>query len=247
MKFYLTFTILLLFSNQIFGQITNNKYDYFLRKIQIAGNSDSKIIINKNNGDTTFQAYYNSRDVVNNTQQEFTKTYKGTPFFKNGWYKGKISTESGKEMEFLMAFNMQKNELYIVEDEKKDAIAIKPESFTILGHHFSKFGNAYYEIIHISKNTLLKEYACVLHSSNTEKTGYDSSGEYEGEFVKSSKFFILKDESVVKLPRGKNFFNLFGDKKLLIEQFIKNNKINLKTENGLVSTFKYYDSLENPQ
>jgi hypothetical protein len=86
-----------------------------------------------------------------------------------------------------------------------------------------------------------------LHSSNTEKTGYDSSGEYEGEFVKSSKFFILKDESVVKLPRGKNFFNLFGDKKLLIEQFIKNNKINLKTENGLVSTFKYYDSLENPQ
>ena len=247
MKFSLTFTILLLFSNQIFGQITNNKYDYFFRKIQIAGSSDSKIGVNKNNGDTTFQAYYNSRDVVNNTEQEFTKTYKGTPFFMNGWYKGKISTESGKDMEFLMAFNMQKNELYIVEDIKNDAITLKPAAFTIMGHHFSKFENAYYEIIHISKNTLLKEYACVLHSSNTEKTGYDSSGEYEGEFVKSSKFFILKDESVVKLPRGKNFFNLFRDKKLLVEQYSKANNINLKTENGLVSTFKYYDSLENPQ
>ena len=247
MKFSLTITILLLFFDQIFGQITNNKYDYFLRKIQIAGSSDSKIVVNKNNGDTTFQAYYNSRDVVNNTHQEFTKTYKGTPFFKNGWYKGKISTESGKEMEFFLAFNIQKNELYIVEDVKKDAIAIKPESFTILGHHFSKFENAYYEIIHISKNTLLKEYACVLHSSNTEKTGYDSSGEYEGEFVKSSKFFILKDESVVKLPRGKSFFNLFGDKKNLVEQYARANNINLKTENGLVSAFKYFDTLENPQ
>lgn len=247
MKLSLTFILLFLFSDQIFGQITNNKYDYFLRKMQIAGSSDSRIVVNKNNGDTTFQAYYNSRDVVNNTQQEFTKTYKGTPFFKNGWYKGKISTESGKDMEFLMAFNMQKNELYIVEDVKKDAITIKPEAFTILGHHFSKFENAYYEIIHISKNTLLKEYSCVLHSSNTEKTGYEASGEYEGEFVKSSKFFIMKEESVIQLPRGKNFLNLFGDKKPLVEQYVKANNINLKTENGLVSTFKYYDSLENPQ
>lgn len=247
MKLSLTFVLLFLFSSKIFGQITNNKYDYFLRKMQIAGSSDSRIVINKNNGDTTFQAYYNSRDVVNNTQQEFTKIYKGTPFFKNGWYKGKMSTESGKDMEFLMAFNMQKNELYIVEDINKDAITIKPEAFTIMGHHFSKFENAYYEIIHISKNSLLKEYSCVLHSNNTEKTGYESSGEYEGEFVKSSKFFILKDESVVQLPRGKNLLNLFGDKKPLVEQYVKTNNINLKTENGLVSTFKYYDSLENPQ
>lgn len=247
MKISLTFTLLFLFSEQIFGQITNNKYDYFLRKMQIAGSSDSKIVVNKKNGDTTFQAYYNSRDVVNNTQQEFTKTYKGTPFFKNGWYKGKISTESGKDMQFLMAFNVQKNELYIVEDINKDAIAIKPEAFTIMGHHFSKFENAYYEVVHISKNTLLKEHSCILHSSNTEKTGYEASGEYEGEFVKSSKFFILKDESVVQLPRGKSILNLFGDKKPLVEQYVKANGINLKTENGLVSTFKYYDSLENPQ
>lgn len=247
MKLSLTFVLLFLFSEQIFGQITNNKYDYFLRKMQVAGSSDSKIVVNKNTGDTTFQAYYSSRDVVNNTQQEFTKTYKGTPFFKNGWYKGKISTESGKDMQFLMAFNVQKNELYIVEDINKDAIAIKPEAFTIMGHHFSKFENAYYEVVHISKNTLLKEYSCVLHSSNTEKTGYEASGEYEGEFVKSSKFFILKDESVIQLPRGKNILNLFGDKKPLVEQYVKANNINLKIENGLVSVFKYYDSLENPQ
>jgi hypothetical protein len=242
--------VMLLIANLTFGQITNNKYDYFLRKMQIAGSSDSKIVVNKNNGDTTFQAFYNSRDVVNNTNQDFVKTYKGTPFFKNGWYKGKISTESGKDMEFLMAFNLQKNELYIVENINKDAITIKPESFTIVGHHFSKFENAYYEVVHISKNTLLKEYSCVLQSNSGEKTGYEASGgvgEYEGEFIKSNKYFILKDEAVVQLPKGKHFFNLFGEKKPLVEKFVKENKTNLKSENGLVSTFKYYDSLENPQ
>lgn len=251
MKTYLALFSCLIFSSEIFGQITNNKYDYFLRKLQVADNSDSRIVVNKSNGDTTFQAYYNSRDVVNNTHQDFTKTYKGTPFFKNGWYKGTINTDAGKSMEFLMAFNVQKNELYVVEDPNKDAITIKPESFIIAGHHFSQFNKAYYEVVFISQNTILKEHSCTLNGSGTtEKTGYEASGgvyEYEGEFIKSSKFFLLKQDEVVQLPRGKQIFNLFGNKKALVEEYAKTNNINLKSENGIVSIFKYHDSLENPQ
>ncbi|WP_394994450.1 hypothetical protein [Emticicia sp.] len=250
MKLSLTFIIFLLFFNNIHGQKPNT-YDYFLRKIQIPGSSDSKIIVNKNNGDTTFQAYYNSRDIVNNTHQEFTKTYKGTPFFRNGWYKGKISTENGKDMEFLMAFNVQKSELYVVEDPSKDALTIKPQAFTISGHHFSQFEKAYFEVIYISKSVILKEHSCVLNAnSSVEKTGYEISGgvgEYEGEFIKSSKYFMLKQDEVVQLPKGKQLLNLFGNKKDVVGEYIKENKINLKSENGIVSVFKYYDSLENPQ
>ena len=251
MKTYVALIYFLIFSSEMYAQQTNNKYDYFLRKIQVSGSSDSKIVINKTNGDTTFQAYYNSRDVVNNTHQEFTKTYKGTPFFKNGWYKGKISTENGKDMEFLMAFNEQKNELYVVEDPNKDAITIKPEAFTIAGHHFSQFNKAYFEVIYIGKNTVLKEHSCTLNSNSAvEKTGYEVSGgvgEYEGEFVKSSKYFTLKQEEVVQLPKGKNLLKLFDNKKIEVDKFVKENNINLKSENGIVSIFKYYDSLENPQ
>lgn len=250
MKFHLTLISFLLFSSEIFGQISNNKYDYFLRKIQVAGNSDSKIVVNKN-GDTTLQAYYNARDIVNNSHQEFTKIYKGTPFFRNGWYKGKLSVETGKDMEFLMAFNEQKNELYVVEDSNKDAITLKPESFTIAGHHFSQFNKAYFEVIYIGKNTILKEHSCTLSANGSvEKTGYEVSGgvgEYEGEFVKSYKYFTLKQDEVVQLPKGKQMLNFFGNRKTDIEKFVKDNNINLKSENGIVSVFKYYDSLENPQ
>lgn len=250
MKFHLTLISFLLFSSEIFGQISNNKYDYFLRKIQVAGNSDSKIVVNKN-GDTTLQAYYNARDIVNNSHQEFTKIYKGTPFFRNGWYKGKLSVETGKDMEFLMAFNEQKNELYVVEDSNKDAITLKPESFTIAGHHFSQFNKAYFEVIYIGKNTILKEHSCTLSANGSvEKTGYEVSGgvgEYEGEFVKSYKYFTLKQDEVVQLPKGKQMLNFFGNRKTDIEKFVKDNNINLKSENGIVSVFKYYDSLGNPQ
>lgn len=246
MKRSLIFVVYLLFLGDIHGQI-QNKYDYFLRKTQIAGSNESKIVINKNNGDTTFQAYYNSRDVVNNTHQEFTKTYKGTPFFKNGWYKGKVNTEGGKGIEFLMAFNVQKNEVYLVENAEKEAITIKPQQFTIAGHTFNQLNRVFFETIYDNKSTILKEHSCTLSANGVaEKTGYETSGgvgEYEGEFVKSSKYFLLTNNELKPLTRGKQLLKVFGSKKTQVEAFAKTNKINLKSENGIVSAFKYYDSL----
>lgn len=246
MKLYTFFIAALMLSSELFGQKTNT-YDYFLRNVQMVGSNESKIVIDKETGDTTFQAFYNSRDVVNNTHQEMVKTYKGTPFFKNGWYKGTISTENSKNLEFLMAFNVQKNELYVVKDPNQDAITIKPESFTIAGHHFSQFEKTYFEVIYISKNTLLKEYSCNLNANGmTQKTGYEVSGGYEGEFMKTSKYFILKNDEVVQLPKGKQMLKVFDNKKIEVEKFVKENDINLKSENGIVSVFKFYNSLENP-
>ncbi|MBV5280616.1 MAG: hypothetical protein J0651_05110, partial [Actinobacteria bacterium] len=40
--------------------------------------------------------------------------YKGTPFFKNGWYKGVLLTDNGASLNFTMAYNVQKDEVYMV-------------------------------------------------------------------------------------------------------------------------------------
>ena len=45
---------------------------------------------------------------------------------------------------------------------------------------------------------------------------------------------------------GKSLSHSYS-KPYLEEKFVKENNINLKSENGIVSIFKYYDSLENPQ
>ena len=249
MKTYYGFILLLFFSSKPFaqGNDKSNGYDFIARTAHTQDNGNTKIVV-KSNGDTTLEAYYVSKELVNSLHQEFTKTYKGTPFFRNGWYKGVVKIQNEQSKEFLMAYNVQKSEVYVIGDNKGNTVTLRPESFTIAGHHFSKFNNAYYEIIYISKNTILKEHSCTM--SRNEKTGYNVSGgvgEYEGEFSKTSKYLLLRDDEPVKMPKNKKFLELFGEKKPLVEQYIKVNKINLKSENGIVSTLKYFDSLENKQ
>jgi hypothetical protein len=221
-------------------------YGYFIREAKIADNNKTRIVIN-NRGDTTLVAQYHSQDVVNKTLQEFTKVFKGTPYFKNGWYQGTMSSESGKDLNFLMAYNIQKNVVYIVENPESDAVAIRPEEFTIEGHTFRKYENIFLETLYMRQNILLKGYDCILSTGNFEKTGYEAQGgefSYEGEFKKYQKYFTIQDDMLRVVPLGKKALQTFPKgKRPLLEQFIRTRNINLKTEQGLIEVFKYYDSL----
>lgn len=90
-------TFLLILFSLCWGLSSNsqekNVYNYFVQVIKTP-DSNTKIEINKK-GDTVLVAYYNTQDLINRTNQEFVKVYKGTPFFKNGWYKGALLTNNG--------------------------------------------------------------------------------------------------------------------------------------------------------
>lgn len=226
----------------------NNSYSYFMRQMKIPGSSDTKIVVNQK-GDTTLLAHYTARDAINNTYQTFTKNYKGTPYFKNGWFNGTISIENSRTMSFLMAYNVEKSVVYVVEDPEGEATTIKPQTFTIDGHTFKQLNNLYIETIYANKSSILKEYSCALISNKTEqKTGLEPEGsenEYEGEFVKSVKYYLLDGQKLKLIPKGKKVFRLFGSKKLTVEKFAKNNHIPINAEHGLLALFTYYDSLDN--
>ncbi|RFS18465.1 hypothetical protein D0T08_04230 [Emticicia sp. C21] len=224
-------------------------YDYFVRDAKIADNNQTKIVVN-DKGDTTLVAYYKAQNSINNSLQEFTRVFKGTPFFKNGWYKGSMSSESGKDMKFLMAYNIEKNVVYIVQNSIGDAIAVRPDEFTIEGHTFRKYENIFLETLFMRReNILLKGYDCVLSSNYVEKTGYEPQGgesAYEGEFRKSHKYFTILEDELHVVSLGKKALQTFPKgKRPLLEQFVRTQKINLKTEHGLVEVFKYYDSINN--
>lgn len=222
-------------------------YDYFVRDAKVADNNQTRIAIN-DKGDTTLVAYYKMQNSINNSIQEFTRVFKGTPFFKNGWYKGTMSSESGKDMKFLMAYNVEKNVVYIVKNSISDAIAVRPEEFTIEGHTFRKYENIFLETLHMRReNILLKGYDCVLSSSFVEKTGYEPEGGeavYAGEFRKSHKYFTIQEDMLRVVSMGKKALLTFPKgKRPLLEQFVRTNHINLKSEQGLIEVFKYYDTL----
>ena len=249
MKTLLLFVALWAISPSLIAQQLSegkNDYSYFIRKAKIVGSNDTKIVIT-DKGDTTLVAHYQAQDVVNKTSQEFTKVYKGTPYFKNGWYKGSITTESGSSLKFLMAYNIEKNVVYIVENPKMDAVSIRPEEFSIEGHTFKQYENVFLETVYLQKNILLKGYECILSDKRAyEKTGYEPQGgeaEYEGEFTKYNRYFTIQDDLLKIVPIGKKALQVFGNKKSFVEKYVKANNINLKTEHGLIEAFKYYDSL----
>lgn len=221
-------------------------YNYFIREAKASDNNGTKIVVNEN-GDTTLVAQYKLQHSLNNSLQEFTRVFKGTPFFKNGWYKGTLNAKSGQDVNFLMAYNIQQDVLYIVKNAGADAVPIRPDEFTIEGHTFRKYENVFLETLYMRKNILLKGYECVLSSNSSNKTGYESSGGdsgFEGEFRKSQKFFTIQDDDLQVVSTGKKALQTFPKaKRTQLELFVKKNNLNLKTQNGLVELFKYYDTL----
>ncbi|MCU0338666.1 MAG: hypothetical protein MUE30_02185 [Spirosomaceae bacterium] len=219
--------------------------EYFLREVKVP-NYDAKIEVNQW-GDTVFVNYYKSQDPLNKTYNEFTKTFKGTPFFKNGWYKGQVISEDGFPTSFQMAFNLQKNELYLISSLAREVVTMRPKTFVIEGHIFRQEQNRFFENVYLGKTTLLKEYSCRLELFQSyQKTSYDAQSNaqgYEGEFVKTAKYYVKEGEKLKEVVTRKKLSKHFGEKQKAVELFIKTNNLNPKKEADLVAVFRHYDSL----
>jgi hypothetical protein len=242
-------TFLLILFSLCWGLSSNsqekNVYNYFVQVIKTP-DSNTKIEINKK-GDTVLVAYYNTQDLINRTNQEFVKVYKGTPFFKNGWYKGALLTDNGASLNFTMAYNVQKDEVYMVNNPTESAVSIKPIGFSMEGHTFRQFKDRYYESIYEGKSLILKEHQCLLQLNRPiQKTGYESEGgenEYEGEFIKSVKYYLINEGKFKEIPLSKRIFRLFGEHGKTVEAFAKTKELSPNNEGSLIALFKYFESL----
>ncbi|NBB19041.1 hypothetical protein GVN20_06710 [Runella sp. CRIBMP] len=223
----------------------NKPYNYIVPESKIA-DSDHTIEVNKK-GDTVFIAHYKGQDLINRSNQDFVRTYKGTPFFKNGWYRGKVQTGTGMEWEFVMAYNIQKEEVYLSNNPNMEATVMRPVSFTMAGHTFRQYKNQYYEVIYEGGSQIWKEYGCTLvFSKSGQRTGYEAEGgvnEYDGEFVKTVKYYLKEGDKLREIPSKNRLFKLFGAKSNDVKNYAKTKGLNLSKETNLVSLFRYYDSL----
>jgi hypothetical protein len=220
-------------------------YSYFVPQTKTA-DSDNHIEVNQK-GDTVLVAHYRAIDALNKTNNEFTKVYKGTPFFMNGWYKGFVEEKNGHQSEFVMAYNIQKGLVYLVTDPLMEATQMRPPLFSMKQHTFKLFKNEYFEPIYEGKTVILKEYQCMLKSNRpTQRTGYETEGgesEYEGEFVKSVKYYLQNGDVLKAIPIGKRIFKLFGNQAKMVEAYAQSNRLNPEKEAELIAIFKYFDAL----
>ncbi|MEZ4902697.1 MAG: hypothetical protein R2822_13575 [Spirosomataceae bacterium] len=229
------------------GQEREGKpYSYFIPEYKIS-DTDSRIEINKN-GDTVLVSSFQIQNGTTNTHQIATKVYKNTPFFGNRWYRGQIVTDHDNALNFVMAYNIQKGVVYLVHHESEPAAIMQPIQFTIGDHTFKQFRRQYYETVYAGKSEILKEYQCVLQlAKSAQKTGYgaeEKETEFEGEFIKSVKYYLKKEKSLKNIPPGRRLFRLFGNQRKIIEAYVKEKNLKFTKEADLVAIFKYFDSFQ---
>jgi hypothetical protein len=229
------------------AQERRSLYEFNTRQVKIP-NYDAKIEINPKNGDTMLVNYYKTQDPLIKTNNQFTKTYKGTPFFKNGWFDGSLRLDNGNAVTFFMAYNVQQGEIYVVTDIEKEATVIRPAEFTLRGHTFVRYKSGYYEAIYTDKSTLFKQYECKLELSQAEqKIGYETSGgnsEYEGVFIKSEKYYVNVGDKIKLIPLNKRFFKLFKTRQNEVQNYAKTHNIKPNKASSIIALFQYYDTLQ---
>ncbi|MCP9769760.1 hypothetical protein EGI22_17790 [Lacihabitans sp. LS3-19] len=200
--------------------------------------------------DTVLVSKYNNTSLKQSVQNELEFVYQGTPYFQNGWYKGRvILTDNANAAYGVIAYDLVKNMVLFTYANDKEAVEIKPFEFEINGHVFKKVnnqyaaaGNIYYEKLVEGETELFCQYVCdyVGKTSDGVITGYEANGDgYEGHFKKKVYYYINFHEKMQRV--GKNF-KIFGQDEEIAKAYAKKNKLSLKEPGELIEIVRYINS-----
>lgn len=98
---------------------------------------------------------------------------------------------------------------------------------------------SFYQILLNGKTSLLKSIYKTIQERNN-----DLSGERYKEFATYENTYLLKDGAMVRIKKDKSsLLNLLQDKSQVLQQYINDQKLNLKNEADLIALVKYYNTL----
>jgi hypothetical protein len=234
-------------SSLLMGQ--NIPRQYFIDQLKIQS-SESRIEKNKD-GNTILISEFRGENVKLQSRMDMTRTYLGTPYFGDQWYMGSMYFKGGKEVNGVMAYNLVNNTLYYSLNENVQAIEVNPDKFTLGEVTFQSFDNQfigtanfYYEAISDGEPKLLKQYIDTfvqLNSNDGSSYGSNPQGDYEGEFVKSSKYYIVIQKKLVLVTKKRSFIKSLGPYQKKAKVFVDHNHLNLKKEEDIINLIQHLD------
>ncbi len=218
------------------GQRTFN-----LNEQKIHSNSD--VIKVNSKGDTVLVSSFQSNNLNQQVRTEIEKINLGTPFFKNGWYKGNLTFQGSEPVTGTMAYNLVDGKPYFSISPNTPAVATNPKTFEIEGTRFYNFGNeylnasdSYYEVVNDGEPVLLKEHLAryVKHSVD-QQNGYDVSRpeEYAGEFQKFNKYYFVIQKNMVLVKNNRAFFKDLGPYASKAKEISSAKKLDLRKESDI--------------
>lgn len=181
----------------------------------------------------------------------------GTPYLSSEWLTGTFSLANGKSYSDLnIRYDLVKDKMYVKGGED-DLIALAeqvkeftidfPVSGAVLKRHF-KMGytnipnttNSYYfEVLAEGKTQLLKRTSKIVQVSKE----YNSATSTKS-FEEITKYYLYADGKGSAVKKDKKAILLaLGNKQAELESYIKDSKLNLKTDEGFAQLITFYNTL----
>ncbi|WP_202949572.1 carboxypeptidase-like regulatory domain-containing protein [Cecembia lonarensis] len=117
--------------------------------------------------------------------------------------------------------------------------------YFVNGMDFKEDGSpisGFFEVLVEGQLPLLRRTIATIKQSN-----YNEAlmiGQRNDEIVKRNTYYYLKEKEVIAIPKQKKkFYKIFGDKAEEIENFVKENAVNIKQPAGYFNVFTFYNSM----
>ena len=180
----------------------------------------------------------------------------GTPYVFEDFMPGYVYfSDSTRSTERMMNYDCYNNEAHYLDGENTfflDTGMIDHLEFRIDENTSSIFKKVYLEgkshpvflnILYDEKSTLYKRYYKEFRESDVGRA-YGGSQRYDEYIDRSDYYITFNGEDIQPFrPRKKNILKLMVTSGKQIEDFLKKEKIDLKSESDLVRLLGYYDSL----
>jgi hypothetical protein len=187
----------------------------------------------------------------------------GSPYLFNEWKNGAILERTGQLSENMMIrYDSYRDEVQFLKDGR--TLVVEPAiasgfSFLILNEETKRIENIlfrngftvdgytklnYFRVVYDGKVKFLKKIKTGYIDETVNNFG---TNEQVKKFVTTEEEFLLKaDGSAVKIGKGrKDLLTHFGDSSGQMKTFIKENKLNLKSESDLIRVLEKFESLSN--
>lgn len=174
---------------------------------------------------------------------------KGNPFFYEDWTPAVVYAKNGNQYtDVLLKFDMLNDELQYFVTEKDQAYVLETpvDSFSFVGpeirNDFVKLADGkFYERLSKGPHNLYKE----VYKHIVERRQY-SSAEKERIVLTKSSYYVEHNGELSSIRNNRRaILNLFeGAQRSELETFVKENKVNLSNEAGMIQAFNFINNLQ---
>lgn len=192
----------------------------------------------------------------------FLKTYaeiQGSPLLSDNWFGGTVNFANGKTATAILNYNLYGDELLFKNPKDSTVLSfVDPvKSFSLKDANIEECDlsdlsfssgfpavddqttKTFYLVVGEGKIKLLKCYRKKVIESKDFSSQITTKS-----FMPANSYYLLSNNQMVKIkPNQKNILAAMNDKAAQVQDYIKKNAVNFKSDVALAKLFNYYNSL----